>query len=115
MRIEFPSYKAVFISGAVIMPMFLAFIRYVDSNFQDVFYIDISLILLSIIGFVIPFIVSTFDFAYFKNRYGSVRRMFSIDFDREYIINFSIPAFKRVLVWFISAGISSLILTQLGL
>jgi hypothetical protein len=113
--IKFPSYSSAILSGAVGIPVLILGNDYIEKN-------SASLLLKFfwfVIWFFLPVLISTADLRYIRKRiheeghtlFNSIRIMVRAEDFRQ----FYIPAFKRMLVYFVSACVSSLLLKLIGI
>ena len=107
--IKFPSYTAAILTGAVVIPLFGLGWKFIDKTFHS----QLLVLLWAIVTFLLPVLFSTGDMKYILKRYresGFFRPMMA----REDFRIFYIPAWKRMLVLFLSAAISMFVLKLIG-
>lgn len=112
---KFPSNTAAVFTGTITMPLFVFITQYMQAHFSHSSYLGFSLFIWSLIGFVFPFSISTFDFRYYKNTYGSFWKIFKPEVTKEDFRKSLIPTWKRMFLWFVSAVASILFLTLFGI
>ncbi len=102
---KIPSFTSATLTGGIGMPLFILGVESISRKTGS----NLLLIIWSIIGFVLPFLVSTTDFSYLK------KNLFRVKFTKEEFKNFYFPAWKRMAVWIISACTSILLLKLIGI
>ena len=113
--IKLPSYTSAILAGAVGMPLLILGINYIEKNSGSQF-LQFAWF---IIWFFLPVFISTADLRYIRKRiqeeghtlFKLIRMMPRAEDFRQ----FYIPAFKRMLVYFVSACISTLFLKLIGI
>jgi len=100
-----PSFTSATLSGCIGMPLFIFGVDIISRKTES----NLLLITWSIIGFVLPFLVSTTDISYLR------RNLFRVKFTKKEFKKFYFPAWKRMVVWFISACASILLLKLIGI
>ena len=112
---KFPSYTSAILAGAVGMPLLILGINYIKNNFGSQF---LQLVWF-IICFFLPLLISTADLGYIRRRLQEGHTLYILirlqwarteDFKRFYI-----PTWKRMLVYFVSACISTLLLKLIAI
>ena len=109
--IKFPSYTSAIITGAIGTPLFLFVLNYIHDNSDSQF----TLFFWSIIGFIIPVVISTADIERIRKWHKEGRPLFKPWIKAEDFKLFYIPTWKRMIVWFLAACISLLLLRLLGI
>lgn len=115
MRI-FPSILASVVTGAVVLPLCIAGMRFLASALQPGMLLLSCQILWGTLSFFIPVIVSTMDMRRVRQRQREVNGgIFTVLATRQDFSEFYVPAWLRMGVLFFSAVVSVLILERLGL
>jgi hypothetical protein len=115
MKIQLPSNTSAVFAGAVIMPVFIAGVQYLQKYSYQLHNNSFPIFIWSIVSFFIPFSLATVDFNYFKRTYGSFWYIFRAQITKEDLTQFFIPTWKRIVIWFVSAAISSIVLMKIGI
>ena len=100
--VKFPSYVSSILTGAIGTPIYVFGLGYIEKNSGN----QLSLIVWSIFGFLIPVLISTTDIKYILKERKRGRSFFKPWTKPEAFRQFYIPAWKRMLVWLISAAIA---------
>jgi hypothetical protein len=109
--IKFPSYKAAILFGAIGMPVFVFILNVLEKKSSS----QIAQLFWFIIGFGLPFLFSTGDFKYIRREMKKGRPIFGSWTKSQDFKEFYFPAWKRMIVWFLAACISLLLLDQIGM
>src|SRR3972149_1959058 len=112
--IKFPSYTSAILAGVVGMPVLILGNSYIEKNSGS----QLLQFVWLIIWFFLPMLISTVDLPYIRKRiqeegntlFKLIRLMLRVEDFRQ----FYIPAWKRMLVYFVSACISTLLLKLIG-
>ncbi len=104
--IKIPSYKAAMIFGAIGMPIFVYILQFLETISENQF----AQIIWFIIGFGLPFLISTGEFNYIKQEMRKGRSFFGPWTKSQDFKAFFFPTWKRMLVWFLSAAVSLVVL-----
>jgi hypothetical protein len=102
---KLPSVTSAILFGFIGMPLFIFGINFISQKTGS----NILLIIWSIIGFALPFLVSTTDISHLR------KNLFRVRLTKEEFKKFYFPAWKRMVVWFISACASILLLKLIGI
>jgi len=102
---KFPSFTSATLAGCIGMPIFIFGIGIISRKTGS----SVLLIAWSIIGFMLPLLVTTTDISYLR------KNLFRVKPTKQEFKNFYFPAWKRIVVWFISACLSILLLKLLGI
>ena len=108
--IKIPSYKAAMIFGAIGMPIFILVLKLIEKVPDS----QPAQIAWSILGFGVPFLLSTGDFKYIKQERSKGRSFLGPWTRSQDFKEFFIPTWKRMAVWFLSAAISLIMLNIIG-
>ena len=108
---KFPSYSAAIFFGAIGMPIFMFIIKYIEKHFGS----QLLLIGWSLIGFVLPLLISTGDFRYIRNEIKKGRSLLKPWIKADDYKYLYIPAWKRTGVCFASTVISIVLLKIAGI
>jgi hypothetical protein len=112
--IKFPSYTSGILAGAVCTPLLILGIDYIEKNPGNQFLQFVWFI----IWFFVPVLISTVDLGYIRKRIQeeghTLFKLIRLMSRTEDFRQFYIPAFKRMLVYFVSACISVLFLKLVG-
>jgi predicted MFS family arabinose efflux permease len=109
--IKIPSYKAAIIFGAIGMPAFVYILKFLENESGT----QIAQIVWSIIGFGLPFLISTGDLSYIRREMRKGRPFFGPWTKFQGFKEFYLPAWKRMSVWFLAACVSLLLLNLIGM
>ncbi len=105
----FPSVPAAMVAGAVFVPILIIGMKALQARG----YSDVVLMLWAVLTFFVPVFLSCTDFRYqrrhYKNRSFLIPMIAPRDFEEYYF-----PAWFRMFVWFVSAGVSCFLLKAFG-
>jgi hypothetical protein len=112
---KFPSIPAAILTGALWMPLFFWSVRLMERNVGN----QLLLFLWSLIGFVLPVLVSTGDLRYIRDRMQAERSLFgklriAWASPEDYKL-FYVPAWTRIGVLLLSTVISLMSLKLIGI
>jgi hypothetical protein len=112
---KFPSYASAILAAVVCTPLLILGIDYIEKNSGNQF-LQFAWV---IIWFFLPVLISTVDLGYIRKRRQEGHTLYMLirtwqfraeDFRRLYI-----PTWKRMLVYFVFACISTLLLKLIGI
>jgi hypothetical protein len=106
-----PSKLAAILAGAVVMPLFVFGLHFIEMTLHS----QLFAILWSIAAFLLPVLFAIADLRYLARRrreQGGFFRAGATPVDDFRL--FYIPAWKRLVVWFVSSAISLSLLRSLG-
>jgi len=113
--LRFPSISAAILTGALWMPLFIWSVKLIEREFDN----QLLLLLWSLIGFVLPTLLSTGDLRYIRDRmqaessfFGKVRASWARPEDLKL---FFTPAWLRMGVLFLSTVFSFMVLKLIGI
>jgi hypothetical protein len=113
--IKFPSYSSAILSGAVGIPVLILGTDYIEKNSGS----QLLQFAWFIMSFLLPVFISTADLRYIRKRIQeeghTLFKLIRIMPRAEDFRQFYVPAFKRMLVYFVSACISTLFLKLIGI
>jgi hypothetical protein len=78
---------------------------------QNIVVGNLAQIFIGFFLFFLPVVLSTFNYAYYKKKYGSFWAWPTLKMDKEDFLESLIPTWKRMFVYFLS-GVSSILLIQ---
>ena len=106
----FPSTLAAVVAGAVVMPLFLLGLRFIEAVSRTQAFV----VLWFVVAFFIPVLLATADLKYAARRRRELGGFFRPLTSADDFRLFYIPAWRRMLVLFISTVVSVLALKALG-
>jgi hypothetical protein len=113
--IKLPSYGSSILAGAVCTPVLILGVDCIEKNSKNQF-LEFTWF---IIWFFLPVLISTVDLGEIRKRWQKGHTLYMLirswQFKAEDFRRFYIPAFKRMLVYFVSACISTLFLKLIGI
>jgi hypothetical protein len=108
---RFPSYTSAIVAGALCTPILILGVDYIEKNSGN----QLLQFAWFMIWFCLPVVLSTVDLAYIRKRHQEGNTLYMlIRFRAEDFGGFYIPAWKRMLAYFVSACISALFLKFIG-
>lgn len=114
MKIRFPSDAAAILCGAVVLPLFLFSLRWLDRAVGGTLPGDFFLLLWCLAGFAGPLLAAIADFSYIKKRNGAAWNVFTPLHRKEDRVLFFVPAWRRATLWLASALLSLFMLDRCG-
>ena len=92
------------------MPLLTYTLNFFEGRSENIITKNFAQIILGIFLFILPVLFSTFDFAYYKKKYGSYWRWPTLRMDQKDLLESLIPTWKRMLVYFVSGVVSVLVI-----
>jgi len=107
---KFPSYAIAILFGTIGMPIFIIVMNYINKSFDN----QLLLFGWTIVGFVLPLLLSTANIGYIRSEFKNGRFLLKSWFKAEDFRYFYFPTWKRMGAWFASSVISVLLFKALG-
>jgi len=103
-KLSIPSFSSAALAGGFGIPFFILGLDFIRERTDS----NLLLVIWSIIGFILPFLISTTDIGDLKGR------LFRFEFTSKDFKEIYLPTWKRMMVWFISACASTILLQLVG-